>query len=254
MNEFGEMQLDTDVHTDDLIFARLKETGVVYAAASEEMPKMNVLNPDGQYIVTFDPLDGSSVIDANFAVGSIFAIWKRKEGLADDDHMLGFTGKDVIGAALVCYGSRTTCVVYNTIANRVDELGLHRRPDKDPHSKDYWQWLNQRMNIRIKPTTKIFSPGNIKSAAFNEGYGKCLDYWVQNGYTLRYSGCMAADCFHIFVKGEGVFSSVSAPPKVGPKLRVLYENLPIAFLVVKAGGWASDGYNHLMRITVNEYT
>ena len=81
-----------------------------------------------------------------------------------------------------------------------------------------------------------------------------MDYWIQNGYTLRYSGCMAADCFHIFVKGEGIFSSVSVPPKVGSRLRVLFENLPIAFLIVKAGGWASDGTNHLMRITVDSYT
>jgi fructose-1,6-bisphosphatase len=254
LNEFGEMQLDTDVHTDDMIFKRLKETGVVYAAASEEIPKMNVLNPEGEYIVTFDPLDGSSVIDANFAVGSIFAIWKRKPGVGEEEHMLGFTGKDVIGAALACYGSRTTMIVYNAIHNRVDEVGLHRRPDKDPKDPAYWQWLDQRKDIKIKPKTNTFSPGNIKAAGINPGYAKCMDHWVKNGYTLRYSGCMAADCFHIFVKGEGIFSSVSAPPKVTPKLRVLYENLPIAFLIVKAGGWASDGYNHLMRITVNEYT
>lgn len=99
---------------------------------------MTILNPDGQFIVTFDPLDGSSVIDANMSVGSIFAIWKRKPGLGEDDHMLGFTGKDVIGAALASYGSRTCMVVYNAIHNRVDEVGLHRRPEKDPHDKDYW--------------------------------------------------------------------------------------------------------------------
>jgi len=93
--------------------------------------------------------------------------------------------------------------------------------------------------------TTIFSPGNIKTCAFNKGYQKCVNYYIQEGYTLRYSGCMAAEVFHMFIKGEGVFSSISAPPKVTPKLRVLYENLPCAFLVVKAGGWASDGRNHL---------
>ena len=72
------------------------------------------------------------MIDANFSVGSIFAIWKRKPGLGEKDHMLGFTGKDVVGAALASYGSRTCMVVYNAMQNRVDEIGLHRRPDKDP--------------------------------------------------------------------------------------------------------------------------
>jgi fructose-1,6-bisphosphatase len=112
-NEFGEMQLDTDVHTDSIIFRCLKETGVVYAGVSEESPQITILNEDGQYLVTFDPLDGSSVIDANMSVGSIFAIWRRKPGIGEKDHMLGFTGKDVIGAALACYGPQTGIIVYN---------------------------------------------------------------------------------------------------------------------------------------------
>jgi fructose-1,6-bisphosphatase I len=78
-NDFGELQLDTDVHTDNLIFQSLKDTGCVYAGISEEKPQMVMLNEDADYIVTFDPLDGSSVIDANMTVGSIFAIWKKKE-------------------------------------------------------------------------------------------------------------------------------------------------------------------------------
>lgn len=215
---------------------------------------MKILNPDGQFIVTFDPLDGSSVVDANFSVGSIFAIWKRVSHKELADHMLGFTGKEVIGAAIASYGPRTCMIVYNQLHDRVDEIGLHRSSDKDPHSKDYWQWLNQKKHIKIKPTTTIFSPGNIKTCAFNKGYKECLNYYMQQGYTLRYSGCMAAEVFHMFVKGEGVFSSISAPPKVTSRLRVLYENLPCAFLVVKAGGWASDGQIHLKKIVVDSYT
>jgi len=81
---------------------------------SEETPVMKVLNEDGQYLVTFDPLDGSSVLEANFAVGSIFAIWKRRtDKVEDKDHMIGFTGMDVIGAALSCYGPQTGLIVYN---------------------------------------------------------------------------------------------------------------------------------------------
>lgn len=74
---------------------------------------MKILNPDGQFIVTFDPLDGSSVVDANFSVGSIFAIWKRVSHKELADHMLGFTGKEVIGAAIASYGPRTCMIVYN---------------------------------------------------------------------------------------------------------------------------------------------
>jgi sedoheptulose-bisphosphatase len=120
-NDCGDVQLDMDVQTDSLIFECLKDTGVVYAGISEERPQMVYLCPDGEYIVTFDPLDGSSIIDCNLAVGSIFAIWKRIPGKED---MNGRTGREIIGAALSCYGSRTSCLVYNCLENRVDELSL----------------------------------------------------------------------------------------------------------------------------------
>jgi fructose-1,6-bisphosphatase len=71
---------------------------------------MTYLCPEGQYIVTFDPLDGSSVIDSNLAVGSIFAIWKRIPG---KENMEGRCGNEIVGAVLSCYGSRTNALVYN---------------------------------------------------------------------------------------------------------------------------------------------
>jgi sedoheptulose-bisphosphatase len=84
----------------------------------------------------------------------------------------------------------------------------------------------------------------------NPAYFKCIEYWLMKGYTLRYSGGMAPDCFHLFKKGEGVFSSVS---KKNPKLRVLYEVLPIAFLTEKAGGKTSDGFQSLMDLKITGY-
>jgi sedoheptulose-bisphosphatase len=65
------------------------------------------LNPDGSYTVTFDPIDGSNVVDANFSVGSIFGVWKSRD-------INGLTGRDLVGAAVAIYGSRTTILVYNT--------------------------------------------------------------------------------------------------------------------------------------------
>jgi fructose-1,6-bisphosphatase len=82
---------------------------------------MTYLSPDGEYLVTFDPLDGSSVIESNLAVGSIFAIWKRIPGKEDFE---GRTGNEIVGAVLSCYGSRTCAVVYNQAKDCVDELSL----------------------------------------------------------------------------------------------------------------------------------
>lgn len=85
---------------------------------------MTYLCADGKYIVTFDPLDGSSIIDTNGAVGSIFAIWKRDP---TQESLDGYTGKDIVGSALSTYGSRTSIVVYNSLKDRVDELTLQKK-------------------------------------------------------------------------------------------------------------------------------
>lgn len=100
-----------------MIFECLKNTGVVSSGLSEERSYITQLCDDGKYIVTFDPLDGSSIIDTNFTIGSIFAIWP-----AGDLNQM--TGRDIVGGALALYGSRTTCLIYNTVNDCIDELTL----------------------------------------------------------------------------------------------------------------------------------
>ena len=87
---------------------------------------MTYLCPDGQYLVTFDPLDGSSIIDTNCSVGSIFAIWKRNP---NQESLDGYTGKEIVGSALSTYGSRTSILVFNSINESVDELTLQKRDE-----------------------------------------------------------------------------------------------------------------------------
>lgn len=121
-NEFGDTQLDMDVQIDSIIFDALKDCGKVFAAASEEKPMLVPLNDHGKFFVTFDPLDGSSIIDSNNAIGTIVGIWRKQEGV---DDMIGMNPReDMVGAALSCYGSRTNIVIYNTETHTVDELSL----------------------------------------------------------------------------------------------------------------------------------
>jgi len=213
----------------------------VWAGLSEERAYITNLCDEGSYIVTFDPLDGSSIIDTNFTIGSIFAIWPKGD-------LTTMTGRDIVGGALACYGSRTNMIVYNANKNQIDELTLQTVAD------DKQSWVYTNHNLRIKNEGKYFSPGNTRSIAYNQGYKDCIQFWSKNGYILRYSGGMAPDCYHVFVKGEGIFSSVSAEPKVAPKLRVLYECLPIAFLCEKAGGLSSNGEISLMDIKIDGFT
>ena len=239
-NEFGDVQLDQDVQTDSLIFEALKNTGMVYSGLSEERSYITQLDDNGKFIVTFDPLDGSSIIDTNFTIGSIFAIWPR----GDMDKM---TGRSIVGGALALYGSRTNILIFNPETDQVDEATL-QIVDKE------LQWVVSRRNIRIRTEGKYFSPGNTRSIQDNHGYREAIQFWSRNGYILRYSGGMATDCYHIFSKGEGVFSSVSAEPKVASKLRLLYECAPIAFLIEKAGGLSSNGVISVLDIQVKGFT
>jgi sedoheptulose-bisphosphatase len=108
--------------------------------------------------------------------------------------------------------------------------------------------------MQIRSKGKIFSPGNTRGVSENKGYMEAIKYWLMSGYTLRYSGGMAPDCYHIFKKGEGVFSCISGGDKVPSKLRVLYECLPIAFLCEKAGGASSNGEISLLDIKIEGYT
>ncbi|CDW72877.1 sedoheptulose--bisphosphatase [Stylonychia lemnae] len=240
-NDFGDVQLDQDVQTDSLIFEALKNTGMVYAGLSEERSYVTQLDDNGKYIVTFDPLDGSSIIDTNFTIGSIFAIWPK----GDLNEM---TGRKIVGAALALYGSRTNILIYNPDTEQVDEATLQKTGENE------LQWVISQKNIRIRTDGRYFSPGNTRSIQYNKGYRDCIQFWSRNGYILRYSGGMAPDCYHIFKKGEGVFSSVSGEPKVTPKLRLLYECAPISYLCEKAGGLSSDGTQSVLDIQVKGYT
>ena len=105
-NEFGKLQSDIDLEANAIIIKHLKNANVVFGCASEESPKFNPITEDGEYFVTFDPIDGSSVIDCNFSVGSIFGLWATKD-------LEGKTGRELVGAAISIYGTRTTLIIYN---------------------------------------------------------------------------------------------------------------------------------------------
>lgn len=117
-NEFGKLQSDIDLEANEIIMRNLKSTGVIFGAASEECPKFNEVSEDGEYFVTFDPIDGSSVIDCNFSVGSIYGIWNTKD-------IQGIKARDaLVGAAVAIYGTRTTLIIYNAQSDQVEELTL----------------------------------------------------------------------------------------------------------------------------------
>ena len=141
---------------------------------------MNELNKDGTYTVTFDPIDGSLVMDSNFAVASIYAVWQSKD-------INGQTGKDLVGAAVAIYGSRTTLILYNAQSKKVEELTLLRMGKHE-------RWIVTSPDLKIKPDAKLFSPA-LKSSYDVPAYMKLFEDYCLKGHSLRYSGAYAVDCY-----------------------------------------------------------
>ena len=237
-NVFGDLQNEMDIKADNVIFSHLKKSGVVYAAMSEEKPFLNELNSEGDYVVTFDPIDGGSIIDANFAVASIFAIWNKKD-------INGSTGRDVVGAALAIYGSRTTMLLYNTHNQHVEELTLIKMGLKE-------RWIVTNPDLKIANKAKIFSPEGVRACYDNPAYLRIFEHYCKAGYSIRYSGGMACDCYQMFIKGQGIYCSIDSVAHPA-KLRLLYECIPIAFLVEAAGGKTTNGDKSILDIVIDGY-
>jgi len=232
-NQFGEEQLAIDLLANNLLMNNLKNCHNINSISSEEEPIVIKLNnnPDG-YSISFDPLDGSSVIDCNFAVGTIFSLWKGNE-------LTNIYGNDIQVSGMCIYGPRTILTFAINELNGVYEFLLN----------DYGQWIASNFYTNMMKTGKLYSPGNIKAVNTNSGYKQLLNYWITNNYQLRYSGGMVAEVNQLLVKGQGIFVNVESK-NVKPKLRMLYEITPLGFLVEKSGGKTSNGIQSVLNILI----
>ncbi|MFA7681590.1 MAG: class 1 fructose-bisphosphatase [Candidatus Peribacteraceae bacterium] len=226
-NMSGEEQLKLDVLSDDLIRQHLCESNLVCCYASEEQEEIIILSEDAPYSVVFDPLDGSSLIEANFAVGSIFGIYEGKD-------IIGKCPRDQVAALYVLYGPRTT-LIYST-GNGVHEFILN----------DVGEFILYREFLGVADDAKNYSPGNLRAITENAGYKNAIQDWLDRQLTLRYSGCMVADIHHILSKGQGIFANVGGDKYPEGKLRLVFECGPFAYLVEQAGGSAHDGHQCLL--------
>ena len=243
-NAFGDDQLNVDVAAENLVRDALARCPAVVAASSEEdpveRPVEHARDPgqgqtagevaSEQYTVAFDPLDGSSIIASNWTVGTIIGIWDGASALNQPP------AEKQVAAVLGVFGPRTTAVV----ALRV--------PDSNPVcfevevGEQDLQFPVIRSSLRFADppfTTRYFAPANLRAAAESPEYMRLITRYVEEKYTLRYSGGLVPDIVHALVKGHGVYiSPVTAASRA--KLRRLYELCPIALIVECAGGRAID--------------
>lgn len=221
-NQFGEEQIKLDVLANEIIERHLRESRLVATYASEEQEDVVELEHKAPYAVVFDPLDGSSLVDANFAVGSIVGVFAG-------DEIIGRTPREQVAALYVLYGPRTL-LVYSA-GNGVHEFILN----------EVGEFILLREHLGVADAAKVFAPGNMNAIVEDAAYRELLLRWLDEKMSLRYSGCMVADCHHILSKGQGVFVYLGGRAHPEGKLRLAFECGPFAYLVHQAGGMASDG-------------
>ena len=228
------------VIADQLLWKAVKESKVIREGSSEEDPIVqNVVtdtqnDSDAEFTVCWDPLDGSSIVDNNWAVGTMVGVWPKRTGL------IGATGRDQVTSLVALYGPRTTVLV--ALDDGVYEFSYGCKPDGETAKveSESEEWICSRHAIKINPTSKIFSPANLRATQDLEEYSNLVNYYMTNRYTLRYTGGMVPDVYQQFTKNMGIFCNPTSDASPA-KLRLAFEAAPFGLLVEKAGGLTSDG-------------
>lgn len=245
INFHGEEQQKLDVFANQKMIQSLDHTGQICGMASEEVDEIIQIPskyPKGKYLVVFDPLDGSSNIDVNISIGTIFGIYKRKSSSSSDGETKDLLqpGKDLVCAGYIIYGS-STMFVYST-GNGVNGFTL------DPSVGEF---ILSHYNMKIPNEGKIYSINEGNYHKWDDRIKNYVEYLKnieERQYTSRYIGSLVADFHRNLLKG-GVFlypGDTKKNPK--GKLRLLYEANPLAFLIKNAGGLATDGQTDILEI------
>lgn len=248
-NVQGERVQKLDRYADQMLVRIVKGGGQVCIMASEEREGPIELapgEPSGPYVLVFDPLDGSSNIDVNVSIGTIFSVFRR---LTHDDEPAGLTdllqpGFRQVAAGYVVYGS-STMLVYTA------GMGVHGFT----YDPSIGEFLLSHEDIRIPERAKVYSVNEGYTAFWDDATREVVDLFKYGGpgrkpLSGRYIGSLVADFHRNLLQGgiflyPAVFGSPDDPPR--PKLRLLYEAAPLAYVVEQAGGYASDGVGAILR-------
>jgi len=214
-NQTGDVQLKLDILSDKIIEEHFKSVDSVQAIISEEKEDKMPMNESGEYIVCYDPLDGSSIVDYNLSVGSIFGIYKG-----------GLNGENIVASVYVVYGPRVEMVV--TIKGSKPIL---------------YRYINgsfvKQKEITMQESGKINASGATQKYWYPH-HKALIESLFQEGYRLRYSGGMVPDLHQVLLKGGGLFSYPGTVDKPKGKLRDLFEVIPFALAFIESGGDAID--------------
>ena len=251
INVQGEQVKKLDVFANDQFIAALKAGGEVCAIASEEneeiIPIDNEVSKSARYVIAMDPLDGSSNIDVNVSVGTIFSIYRRVSlsgpGTVEDFMQ---QGTEQVAAGYIIYGS--SCMLVYTTGKGVNGFTL------DPSIGEF---CLSNPDIKTPQTGNIYSLNEGNYLHFPDGVKKYVKYCQEEDkatdrpYSSRYIGSGVADIHRNLLKG-GVYIYPTTTKSPNGKLRLLYECNPLAFIIEQAGGKATDGKKRIMEKNMKE--
>lgn len=251
-NVQGEAQQKLDVYANEKFIDAVEARQIACGIASEEEDSFIAFDSEqcqnGKYVIMMDPLDGSSNIDVNVSVGTIFSIYKRVSPVGGPAQIEDFLqpGNKQVAAGYFIYGS-STMMVYTTGS------GVHGFTF-DPTIGSYFL---SHPNMMISETGRIYSVNEGNYPYFDQPIRDYLKYIKEDSpetgrpYKGRYIGSMVSDIHRNILKG-GLFMYPGTVQKPGGKLRLCYECNPMAFLIEQAGGKATDGQRRIMDIKPTE--
>ena len=247
----GEDQQKLDVYANEVFIKNLVNREIVCGIASEEEDDFisiqgNNKKNENKYVVLMDPLDGSSNIDVNVSVGTIFSIYRRVTPVGTPVTIEDFLqpGKNQVAAGYIVYGT-STMIVYST-GHGVNGFTLN------PAIGTYYL---SHPNMQFPDKGYIYSVNEGNYVHFPKGVKEYIKYCQEEKddrpYTSRYIGSLVSDFHRNMIKG-GIYFYPSTSKSPNGKLRLLYECNPMAFLAERAGGKASDGFNRILDIKPTE--
>lgn len=237
-NSGGEQQQKLDVLANIRFTRALTKGGEACALISEETESYVDLNNDGGYVIAIDPLDGSSNIDVNVSIGTIFSIYRRKSAIGkpiQEEDILQ-TGAEQVAAGYILYGS-STMLVYTT-GHGVNGF---------TYESTLGEYVLSHPNMKMPADGKIYSINEGLANSFAQPVLDYIQHCKDQQYTARYIGSLVADFHRNLLKGGIYIYPATGKDKKG-KLRLMYECNALAFLAEQAGGSASDGQGRILEI------
>jgi len=241
-NMAGDNQQKLDVLANIRFTRALAKGGEVCALVSEESESFVDLNNDGKYVIAIDPLDGSSNIDVNVSIGTIFSIYRRKTQASTPIQTIDILqkGAEQVAAGYVLYGS-STMLVYTT-GHGVNGFTY------EPSLGEYFL---SHPDLKMPDDGKIYSINEGSSHSFSKSVQGYVQYCKDQNYTARYIGSLVADFHRNMLKG-GIYIYPATSKDPNGKLRLMYECNALAFIAEQAGGKASNGHKRILDIELTE--